>query len=207
MAPIRFFFDYISPYSYLAWTQVHALEERVGRPVEPVPFFLAGVLKALKVPAPAFNPPRARYMLKDCARKARVFGVPFGPPTPFPFNSLLALRLTALDLTPGTRRALVDRLYALSWAEGAGVGERAVVAKAAESVGLPAALIDEAEGDAAKARVRANTDEAIAAGAFGSPTLLVDGELFFGLDSFPTLEQFVAGNDVPGEVFASWGVA
>jgi 2-hydroxychromene-2-carboxylate isomerase len=207
MPPIRFFFDFISPYSYLAWTQVHALGDRVGRGVEPVPFFLAGVLKALKTPAPVYNPPRARYMLKDCARKARVLGVPFAPPTSFPFNSLLALRLTALDLAPETRRALVDRLFALSWAEGSGVGERAVVATVAGNVGLPAALLDQAEGDTGKARVLANTDEALAAGAFGSPTLLVDGELFFGLDSFPTIEQFASGNDVPGEVFARWGVA
>ena len=207
MPPIRFFFDYISPYSYLAWTQVHALGDRLGRAVEPVPFFLAGVFKASKALAPVHNPARARYMLKDCARKARFLGVPFGPPTPFPFNSLLALRLTALDLAPEVRRALVDRLFALSWAEGTGVGERAVVATVAENVGLAPALVDQAEAETAKALVRANTDEAIAAGAFGSPTLLVDGELFFGLDSFPTIEQFTSGNDVPGEVFARWGVA
>lgn len=80
MQPVRFHFDFVSPYSYVAWTQVHALGERIGRAIEPVPFFLGGVPKAVGSPAPAFNPPKARYILKDCARKARVGGVPFEPP-------------------------------------------------------------------------------------------------------------------------------
>ena len=74
MQPVRFHFDFISPYSYVAWTQVHALGERIGRAIEPVPFFLGGVLKAVGSPAPAFNPRKARYILKDCARKARATG-------------------------------------------------------------------------------------------------------------------------------------
>lgn len=120
MQPVRFHFDFVSPYSYVAWTQVHALGERIGRAIEPVPFFLGGVPKAVGSPAPAFNPPKARYILKDCARKARVGGVPFEPP--------------------------------------AAVDDRARSTSAA-----PASLVGDAEGDVAKARVRARTDAAVAA--------------------------------------------
>ncbi|HKA91798.1 MAG TPA: DsbA family protein [Haliangiales bacterium] len=207
MEPVRFHFDFISPYSYVAWTQVHALGARIGRAIEPVPFLLGAVLKAVGSPTPAFIPPKARYILKDCARKARAAGVPFEPPSPFPFNSLLALRVASLDLEPEPRRALIDRLYRFAWGGGPSLGERSTVARAVAEVGLPGSLVADAEGDAAKVRVRARTDAAIAAGAFGSPTLFVDGELFFGLDSYPAIERFVAGDDVPRETFARWGVA
>jgi 2-hydroxychromene-2-carboxylate isomerase len=206
MEPIRFHFDFVSPYSYVAWSQVHALGDRVGRRIEPVPFLLGAVLKAAGSPAPAFIRPKARYILKDCARKARAAGVPFELPSPFPFSSLLALRVASLDMSPDERRALIDRLYRLAWGGGPSLADKSTVARAVAEVGLPASLVGAAESDAAKARVRAQTDAAVAAGAFGSPTLFVDGELFFGLDSYPIIERVLAGDDVPRETFARWGV-
>ena len=205
-ASVRFYFDFISPYSYLAWTQVHDLGARHRREVEPVPVLFAGLLGAHGGIGPAEIPAKRRYLLTDVARTARRLGVPFALPPAHPFNSLLALRVASLPMADGQRRALVDALFAATWGGGAGVTDPSQVARMAESVGLDGkAVLDEAGTPDAKERVRRRTDEAIAAGVFGVPTIDVDGELFWGFDSFANLDAFLRGEGaIDGTLKAQW---
>jgi len=192
--PVRFYFDYISPYAYLAWTQIHALASRHGRDVEPVPVLFAGLLGAHGSLGPAEIPAKRRYLFSDVLRTARRLGVPMAPPPTHPFNPLLALRVSSLPMPAGQQRALIDALYAATWGGGPGVTDPAVVARIATSVGLDGdAMIAQAGTTDAKERVKRQTDEAIAAGAFGVPSIVVDGELFWGYDSLANLEAFLRG--------------
>jgi 2-hydroxychromene-2-carboxylate isomerase len=192
--PMRFYFDYVSPYAYLAWTQIHALASRHGRDVEPVPVLLAGLLGAHGTVGPAEVPAKRRYLFRDIVRTGRRLGVPIAPPHAHPFNPLLALRVSSLPMPAGQQRALIDALYAATWSEGADVTDPARVARIARSVGLDGdAAIALASTPDAKERVRQRTDEAIAAGAFGVPSLVADGELFWGHDSLANLEAFLRG--------------
>jgi 2-hydroxychromene-2-carboxylate isomerase len=191
---MRFFFDFISPYAYLGWTQIHALAARHDRDVEPVPVLFAALLDAHGTLGPAEIPAKRRYIFHDVARTAQRLGVAIAPPPAHPFNPLLALRVASLSMDPGERRDLIDRLFAAIWAGGAGVTDPGEVARLASAAGLDGeALVAAAATSDAKDRVRRNTEAALAAGVFGVPTVQADGELFWGLDSFANLESYLDG--------------
>jgi 2-hydroxychromene-2-carboxylate isomerase len=196
MRTIRFYFDYVSPNAYLAWTQIHALATRYGVAVEPVAVLFAGLLDAHGQLGPAEVPAKIAWMTKSNLRKAARLGIALNPPAFHPFNPLLALRVTSLPLAAPTRRALVDALFQAVWVRGLHVSETAVVERVAGEIGLDgAAVVADAARPESKARVRAQTDDAIARGVFGVPTMEVDGERFWGFDDFPQLELVLAGTD------------
>jgi 2-hydroxychromene-2-carboxylate isomerase len=204
--PIRFLFDYISPYAYLAWTQIHALAARHEREVEPVPVLFAAMLNAHGNKGPAEIPPKRVYIFKDAVRLAHALGVQLSPPPTHPFNPLPALRISSLPMSESSRRELIDRLFRAAWGGAGGVGNPADVAAIASEAGLDGSrLLADADAPQAKAFLRRRTEEAIAAGAFGVPTLLVDGELFWGVDSLPHIDAFLRGADpVTPELLDRW---
>jgi len=195
--PIAFHFDFISPYAYLAWTQIHALAERFGREVAPVPTLLAPLLAHGGTKGPAEIAAKRTYMFFDVTRSAHVLGVPIAPPSSHPFNPLLALRVASLDMPPADKRRLIDALYAAVWARRHGVETPEKVVEVASEAGFDGEdLVRRATEQASKDRLRKQTDHAIAAGVFGVPTMIVDGEMFWGLDSLGHLERHLRGEGV-----------
>jgi len=204
MAPLRFCFDYISPYAYLAWHRIHGLAECHGRTVQPVPILFAALLNHHGHKGPAEIPSKRVYVFKDVVRTAAVQGVPLQPPPSHPFNPLLALRLTTAVTEPVQQRALIDALFHATWGGGDGVTDPDAVAALAEEVGVSDAVA-RATDPAVKEAVKQATADALAAGVFGVPTVLVDGELFWGVDSLDHLERFLAGRDpVTPELLDQW---
>lgn len=205
-APLVFYFDVISPYAYLAWTQIHALAERHGRDVEPAPILFAALLNAYGHKGPAEIPPKRVYIFKDVLRSAARLGVPLAPPPAHPFNPLLALRVASVPMPQDRQRALIHALYRATWGGGGGVESTPQVAAAIAEVGLdPEATIREATSEVGKARVRARTEEALARGVFGVPTIWADGEIFWGLDALGHLDRFLAGQDpIDPAALARW---
>jgi 2-hydroxychromene-2-carboxylate isomerase len=135
-------------------------------------------------------------MAKNNLRKAARLGVPLNPPRHHPWNPLLSLRISSSPIPEAQRRALIDALFKAVWVRGLHVSEPAVVANVANEVGLDGPrLVEAAQQQEAKARLRAQTDAAIAEGVFGVPTMKVEGELFWGYDDWPFLELFLAGED------------
>lgn len=193
---LRFHFDYISSNAYLAWAELPRLQARYGVAVEPVPTLFAGLLEAHGQLGPAEVRVKARWMWKNCLRKAAVLGVPLRPAAFHPFNPLLSLRVSSLTMTDEERSALIDGLFKAVWAEQEHVSEPDVVERVADAAGLDGArLVAEAQAPEAKARLRRQTDDAIAAGVFGVPTMAVGDELFWGYDDYPWLERHLAGED------------
>ena len=197
---LRFHFDFISPYAYLAWTQLGALVARhastdaaCALAIEPVPILFAALLDANRTKGPAEIPSKRAYMWKDTMRSARALGVPFVPPPAHPFNPLLALRVASLAMDHEERVALVDAIFRACWERGLAISDPRVVEHAANEAKLDgAALVRAAATPDAKARVKDATDAALAAGIFGVPTMVIDGEMFWGLDSLPHLERHLA---------------
>lgn len=196
---ITFYFDFISPYAYLAWTQIHALAERHEASVEPVPVLFAGLLNHHGQKGPAEIPAKRIWVFKELARRSRLLGVPLSFPKTHPFNPLTALR--AVAATPmAERRALVDALYRVVWGESdgdkRGLEDPEAVAEAANALGRDgAALLAKTRTPEVKAALRESTERAIEAGVFGVPTLQLGGELFFGLDSFDLVDLHLSGED------------
>ena len=200
-----FYFDFVSPYAFIAWTQIHAIAERHGRTVEPIAVLFAGLLDAHGTKGPAEIPAKRAYIFRDAYRKAHRAGLPvLCPPPSHPFNPLLALRVASLPMDPDARRRLIDALYAATWSNGSGVDTPAAVAAAAGRAGLDGeALVRAAQEPDAKQRLRIATEQAVARGVFGVPTVIVDGELFWGVDSLELVAAFLRGEDpVPSDL--SW---
>ncbi len=202
-APLRFFFDYVSPYSYLAWTQLPALAARHGRTVELVPVLFAGMLNTLGTTGPAEVPNKRFYIYKHTKRIAHDLGVPFVMPAAHPFNPLPALRMTVAVQDAEARARLVTALFSAVWAGGGGLMEPERLVSTVFSAGLDAmALIEAARTPEVKDQVRRISDELLALEGFVVPTIIADGELFWGVDSLGHLERFLRGEDpiTPEEV-------
>ena len=132
-------------------------------------------------------------MFKDVVRRAHRLGVPMAPPPGHPFNPLLGLRVT--QAAPKERKAeVIDALYAAVWAEKRGITDPAKVRETLEALNL-SDLVDAASNPEIKAAVKTNTADAVSEGVFGVPTILVDGEIFWGTDSLEHLDAFLAGDD------------
>lgn len=176
---VRFYYDLGSPYSYIAACRIVRLAPRRGVEVAWRPFLLGGVFRAAGNTMPAAVPARGRYMLADLKRWAAREEIPFVFSSSFPHNTLLAMRvLTAADADELVPLSLA--LFRAAWAEDRDIGDRAVLV---EVLGDRAdALLTRAQDRGVKDRLRATTDAAVAAGAFGAPTFVVGDALFWGND-------------------------
>ncbi len=189
MRPVlEFFYDFVSPYSYLASTRVEALAARTGAELRWRPFLLGGVFKATGNHAPIELPAKGRYMWTDLRRWAERYGVPLVAATPFPFSSMLPLRAALAAEPLGKLPAFTHALYRVAWGEGRDPGSPEVVAAVAASVGLDGAALVAAAPSFKEALIR-QTQEAVDRGSFGAPTLLVGDELFVGNDRLDFVEE------------------
>jgi 2-hydroxychromene-2-carboxylate isomerase len=192
MKPLEFFFDYGSPYSYLADSGLGALAERTGAEVRYRPMLLGGVFKATGNQSPVANPCEAKrsYAALELQRWIAHLGVPFRGNPHFPINTLLLMRTAVAAQRAGVFEPFHRVVYPAFWAEGENLGEPEVVTRVVEKAGLDAHALLEAAGDPdVKAELRANTEEAVARGAFGAPTFFVEGEMFFGNDRLDFVER------------------
>ncbi len=188
MATLEFFYDFASPYSYLASTQVEKVAQRAGGQVRFRPFFLAGVFKATGNRSPAEVFAKAQYLLKDLDRWARRYGIPFRFPSVFPVPSLLALRTALVVEKQGKLVPFTHAVYRAVFAEDVDIGNPETLATLAASVGVDgAAAVAAAPGE--KESLARQTQEAIDRGSFGAPTLFVGDELFVGNDRLDFAEE------------------
>ena len=195
-ADIELFFDIGSSYSYLAATQVAALEQRTGAKVRWRPFLLGGVFKATGNDMPARLPAKAKWMLSDMMLWAREYGIPFRMPTRFPLVTLRTQRsLVAAERTaPEQLPAFALALFRAYWVDNRDITTDEVIGDAARAAGLDAAAIIAAIDDpATKDLLRATTEEAVRRGAFGAPSFFVGDMLFWGNDRLHLLERYLAG--------------
>lgn len=196
---LYFFFDYISHNAWLAWNKIGAIAEKHDLALEPVPVVFGGLLKAYHQMGPAEVPAKARWMLWNILRKSRLHGIPIAPPATHPFNPLLALRVSCVELPREKTLELTQRLFAAAWMQSRALHEESVVAEVIAEAGLdPAALLAQVQSEAVKARLRENTDAALRVGVFGVPSMRVRNELFWGFDDLEYLEAFLDGRDALG---------
>jgi 2-hydroxychromene-2-carboxylate isomerase len=174
-APLRWYFDVISPFAYLQWPKVKALAHR--REIILVPILFAAVLAARGQKGPAEIPGKREFTYRHVLWQAREAGVPLQFPPAHPFNPVAALRLC---IAGGCTVAVVDAVFDWIWTQGqAGDGTEAL-RPLLRRLGIDAEVLAD---PAVKQALRANTDAALAAGVFGVPTLQVGDALFWGNDA------------------------
>lgn len=186
MKKLEFFFDFISPYAYLASQRIEELASRHRLEVEWRPVLLAAMLHHNQQRGPAEIPDKRRYTFKHLSRLSHDLGIPLAMPPAHPFNPLLPLRILALRPEAG----LVHHLFRACWKDG-----RAIDSAEALKDLMDADTLRQATKKEAKERLKALTQEAIERGIFGVPTMAIGEELFWGLDSFAHLERYLEGKD------------
>lgn len=194
---IRFFFDYISPYAYLAWTQLPRLVRTFGVSIEPVPVLFAGLLKAHGNVGPAEIPAKRTWMIENVLQTASLLEVPISPPAFHPFNPLLALRITASSRSDSEQAQIIDACFRGVWQESKHISEPDVLQTLLDQSGIDAAaVIQRGMSESAKDLLRQNTNDAIAAGVFGVPSYLLTGQLFWGFGDLPIIEAKLGGEQM-----------
>lgn len=194
---IELLFDYVSPYAYLAWTQLPRLSERFGVTVEPVPVLFAGLLNAHDNTGPAEIPAKHRWMIDNVLQTARMLGVPIRPPSFHPFNPLAALRVTASCENRGEQVSIINACFEAVWRDAVHIEEPRVLKSILAGAGVDAAAaMERATTKTAKDLLRQNTDSAIAAGVFGVPTFLLDEQLYWGVNDLALIEARLNGEQL-----------
>ena len=184
---IEFYFDPISPFAWLACRQLPRLQA-AGLTIDCRPVLFAGLLNAHGQKGPAEIPAKRVYTFHDVVRQAAQLGLPFQGPPSHPYNPLRALRMCSAVEDNTVRLALAEALLVACWEQGQDLSDVSVLAKIADQCGLgQRQLLLASEQPTVKAALQAQTDGAIRAGIFGVPTLVLDGELFWGSDRIDTI--------------------
>jgi 2-hydroxychromene-2-carboxylate isomerase len=194
LAGIDFYFDFSSPYAYLASEQIDAMAARHGRLVSWHPVLLGAAFKATGAPLPARQPLKGEYLLRDFARSARFHDIPFVQPISFPISTQHAARafLWLRDQDRVAARALAHAIFRAYFTAGRDIDNIDTVLDVATSQGLSRPELAEALGGVAlREQLRNEVDRALARGVFGTPFFIVDGESFWGMDRLPQMELWL----------------
>jgi len=190
-----FYFDYVSPYAYLAWPSISELCRRHDCRLRPIPVLFAGLLNAHGNLGPAEVPAKRLYTFRHAQRLARDLGLPLRCPPSHPFNPLLPLRATSVVDEPALRRRVISTFFDTVWGQGKPIDSADAVRAVLDLAGCDfQAIIEAAGGAEAKSLLRQRTDEAVARGVFGVPTAVVDDELYWGVDSLSHLDRHLRGD-------------
>ena len=195
-APIEFYFDFSSPYGYLASEKIDAIAARHGRKVRWRPILLGVVFKQTGAVPLTLAPLKGEYSLHDFSRSARFMGIPYAHPATFPLATQHAARayywLFDQPHGHGMARNFARAAYRALFVDGRDISDPAVVLELAVQLGADRAALTEALASTAlKDRLKAECEAAIGKGVFGSPYLIVDDEAFFGADRLPQLERWL----------------
>lgn len=190
MREIEFFWDTVSPYTYLAATRLQDLSERTGAVVRWRPFLLGAVMQGSGNRPPAEVPAKGRWMLGDLHALAEHWGVPFRFPSRFPVLTLKAQRVALAADADGLGAAFGLRILSDYWTKDCDPGDDDVLREAATAVGGDGdAWLQAAATPAIKDALRTNSEEAVARGAFGAPTFFVGDRMYWGSDRFELIER------------------
>ena len=196
MKTVEFYYDLVSPYSYLAHREVSRICRENGAELALKPMLLGAVHKAVGLQAPVATEAKARYQAKDIQRWAKRYSLPMTFPAPFPFRTLKTMRAAMFLKEKGGLEAFTREAFALYWEEGsapkglAEADEDGPVSEAARRAGAnPDEVLAGASAPGAKEALKAATGEAVGRGVFAAPMFFVGEEMFWGNDRLHFVEE------------------
>jgi 2-hydroxychromene-2-carboxylate isomerase len=194
-SPIDFWFDFSSPYGYLMAEKIDAVAARFGRKVKWHPILLGVIFQSTGSRPPADGvSAKGKYIAHDFHRSARHMGIPYNPPSRFPLPTQNAARayywLHGQDC--GLARQFAHAVYRAFFVDDRDISSPDTALDIAAGLGVDRATLAAAlQTPEIKARLRDECDKALAAGVFGSPHIIIDGEPFFGADRLPQIEHWL----------------
>ena len=196
---VEFLFDFGSPNAYLSWKVVPEIEKRTGTTFQYVPVLLGGIFKATNNVSPVIANQGIRnkneYQFLEIERFVKKHGLTkfrFNPH--FPVNTLQIMRGAIAAEMENILPKYMDAVMAAMWEDGKKMDEADIIKAVLDAAGIDGANILARAGEAdVKAKLVANTEEAVNRGAFGIPTFYVDGDIYFGKDRLRDVEEAIAG--------------
>lgn len=194
--PIDFYFDFSSPYGYLVSEKIDNLAAQHGRKVRWHPILLGVIFKTTgSAPLTLQHPAKAAYYVGDFARSARFLGVPFKQPSRFPLPTQVAARayywLHGQDCA--LARQFAHAVYRALFVEDRDISDPETIFEISAKNAIDRSILEPAlQSPEIKARLKDEVERAMVRGVFGSPTVIIDGETFFGADRLPQIERWLA---------------
>ena len=201
---VEFYFDYGSPFSYVAHRRLPELLRRSGGEARYRIMLLGGVFQATGNASPAANPLKWPNSERDLARYVAKYQVPFQRNPHFPVNTLKAMRGAIVAEEAGMLPRYSDALFAGMWRDGLKMDDDAVLARVLSEAGIePERILARIGDDAVKQKLKSYTEAAVKRGVFGAPTFFVDDEMFFGQDRLDFVEDALRGRSYLGAAAVS----
>ena len=189
---IDFYFDYVSPTSYLAWHRVKALPPEIGDRINLRPILLGGLFKGSDNQSPMLNGSKGKYIRHDIERAAGGLGVPFLFNSHFPFSSVAVMRGAVVAQDENCLWEYSECAFAAAWSQDIDISSEEGMAKAFGGLGKDYKKLFSRIDEDVKSRLKESTQKAADRGAFGAPTFFVGNEMFFGQDRVEDLVKFLA---------------
>ena len=192
MKKIDFYFDFLSPYSYVAWTWVREQKYEFNF----IPVSVPSIISHFGTLGPAQIAPKRNYLFKDLLRYTKLHNLPFTTPLQLPFNSLYSLRLALPEVSGSSQKKVIDAIFRAGWEHGLDIGNDEVLKTVLARAELPVdEFFNKMESKESRIQLKNNISNALAKNLFGVPSFLVDEEIFWGNDSIKYLEMYLSAKD------------
>jgi 2-hydroxychromene-2-carboxylate isomerase len=181
--PFDFYFDFVSPYSFLAHKEIRKIENKIGIKIKYKPVLLGGLHNLHGIKAPAFIPAKAKHMVRDCKLIAQRNNVQFKFNSYFPIKSLNLMRGVLVAEEDNLKNQYIDNIFNSVWQDGLNMNDEIIVQKVLKNLNLnPKTFALRSSSSLIKDSLRKKTSEAYEKGVFGAPTFVSNNKIFWGQD-------------------------
>jgi len=181
--PFDFYFDFVSPYSFLAHKQVRKIESSEGIKIRYIPVLLGGLHNLHGIKAPAFIPAKARHMIRDCKLIAEKNDIKFKFNSYFPIRSLNLMRGVLVAEEDNIKNYYIDNIFNTIWQDGLNMNDDIIIEKVLKNLNVnPKTFVLRSASSSIKDSLRKKTSDAYKKGIFGAPTFVANNKIFWGQD-------------------------
>ena len=181
--PFDFYFDFISPYSFLAHKEIRKIENKEGCKIRYIPILLGGLHNLHGIKAPAFIPAKSKHMIKDCKLIAERNNIKFKFNSYFPIRSLNLMRGVLVAEEDNIKNYYIDNIFNTIWQDGLNMNDEIIIQKVLKNLNAnPKTFALRSTSSLIKDSLRKKTTEAYEKGIFGAPTFVVNDKIFWGQD-------------------------
>ena len=181
--PFDFYFDFISPYSFLAHKEIKKIEKKGSIKIKYKPILLGGLHNLHGIKAPAFIPAKAKHMIRDCKLIAEKNNIKFKFNSYFPIRSLNLMRGVLVAEEDNIKNYYIDNIFNTIWQDGLNMNDDIIIQKVLKNLNInPKTFFLRSTSSLIKDSLRNKTSDAYKKGIFGSPTFVVNNRIFWGQD-------------------------
>ena len=181
--PFDFYFDFVSPYSFLAHKKIRKIEKKDGIKIRYKPILVGGLHNLHGIKAPAFIPAKAKHMIRDCKLIALKNGIKFKFNSYFPIRSLNLMRGVFVAEEDNMQSYYIDSIFNTIWRDGLNMNDQIIIEKVLKNLNVnPKTFILRSASTLIKDSLRKKTNDAYEKGIFGAPTFVVNNKIFWGQD-------------------------